>query len=352
MIKKLFWLLLVFSIILPVSKVQSETSEETYALTVRQLNQEGFAGIDKALKVFEELVRKDPNFLKAYLSAADAYLLKYEFTKKKDKNWLDLAMKLLDTVIQKDPKLFEAYFKRAIIFFNLEQPDRAALDLKKSLEIAPAYLDARVLYLQYLLSSKKPEEAKKFADASLQIFPNNPAPLKSFGDIFFQEGDYGNAVEFYKKVIPLVPQAPFTFLNMGKAYQNLKKYELAIDVYQKALDQNPELVEAHFNLAYCLGEKGELKKAIPHLETYLKKVPKDISALNNLALLYEQTKEPTKARLTWLKIKEYTEDKNYRERAEEHLSRLASSNEKTLKTSSIPVEPPQSGGKKNEKKTK
>jgi len=36
------------------------TSEETYNDTVRQLNQEGFQGIDRALKVFEELIQKSP----------------------------------------------------------------------------------------------------------------------------------------------------------------------------------------------------------------------------------------------------------------------------------------------------
>lgn len=352
MIKKSFWLCLVFFIILPIQEAQSENLEETYALAVHQLNQEGFAGIDKALMVFEELIRRDPDFPKAYLSAADAYLLKYEFTEKKDKQWLDRALTYLNTVIQKDPKMSPAYFKRAVIFFNLEQPDRAAGDLKKCLEMAPAYLDARVLYLQYLLSLKNKEEARNFADASLKLFPNNPAPLKSFGDVFFQEGDYANAIDFYKKVVPLVPKAPNTFLSIGKAYQNLKKYKSAIEAYQKALAQNPELTEAHFNLSYCFGETGKLKSAVQHLESYLKKVPKDVSALNNLALLYEQTGEVTKSRLTWLKVKEYSEDKNYRERAEKHLARLSASLENTGKPSSNQVASPRPGGKKNDKKSK
>jgi len=106
------------------------TSEETYNDTVRQLNQEGFQGIDRALKVFEELIQKDPNFIKAYISAADAYLLKYEFTDKKDKQWLDTAMNYLNTAIEKDKKLSVAYFKRAIIHLNLEDPNKAVSDLK------------------------------------------------------------------------------------------------------------------------------------------------------------------------------------------------------------------------------
>ncbi len=332
--------------------IKADTLEETYTSAIRQLNQEGFEGIDKALKVFEELIQKDPNFIKAYLSAADAYLLKYEFTEKKDKQWLNAAMTHLDTAIGKDKKLSVAYFKRAIIYLNLEDPNKAVSDLKKSMEISPTYLDPRILYLQYLLSVKKKEEARKFAESSIKLFPKDPAPLKYFGDIFFREGAYGEAIEFYKRVIPLVPKAPNTYLAMGKAYQNLGKYSKAIESFEKALSQNPELSDAHFNLAYCFTESGKLKEAIAHLETYNKKVPKDVSAMNNLALLYEQAGDMQKARLMWLKVKEVAEDKVYKERAEQNLYRLSSSGERTKETPQGKHDSHKAGGKTDEKKSK
>lgn len=331
--------------------VMSESLEETYASAIRQLNQEGFSGIDKALKVFEEIIQKDPNFIRAYLSAADAYLLKYEFTEKKDKQWLDTAMNYLDTAIGKDGKLTTAYFKRAVIHFNLEEPDKAITDLKKSMELSPAYFDARILYLQYLLSVKKKEEAGKFADSSIKLFPKDPAPLKYFGDVFFHAGAYQEAIEYYKKVIALVPNAPNTHFNLGRSYQNLKKYDKAVGSFKKALAQNSELIDAHFNLAYCLSEMGKFKEAITHLETYIKKTPKDVSALNNLAILYEQTGEVPKARLTWLKVKEATEDSSYKERADQHLYRLLSPKDKPKASLEEKPASPKTGGKKDDKKT-
>lgn len=302
----------------------ADSIEESYARTVQTLNQEGFAGIDRALAAFEGMIARDPGFVRARLGAADAYLLKHEFSGKKDRSWLDAAARHLDAVVAKDPRNAEALFKRAVVRFSLEQQDAAVLDLRKSMETSPSFLDARILYLQHLLATKKTDEAAKFAESSLAVFPNDPAPLKGFGDAFSQAKEFGHALSFYKRVIPLVPKAPLTHLAMGKAYQHMKQCDPAIDSFKKALAQNPDLVEAHFGLAYCFGEKGLLGNAVGHLEAYSRKVPKDVSALNNLAILYEQTGQNQKARLAWLRVKQATEDAAYLDRADKHLNKLLS----------------------------
>jgi len=323
----------------------AQVSEETYSRAVRQLNAEGYAGIDNALRVFEELIQKDPDFIKGYISAADAYLLKYEFTEKKNLQWLAQALTWLNTAAEKDKQNQTIYFKRAIIHFNLEQPDKAVADLKRVMDLAPNDLDARLLYLQYLLSLDKRAEAREFVNGSIELFPNDPAPLRYLGDVVFAGGDNEKAVELYQMVVKLVPEAPNTYMAMGKAYLNLKNYPLAIASFQRALSQSPDLADAHFSLAAAYGETGELKQSVNHLETYIQKVPKDASALNNLALLYEQTGEMTRARLTWLKLKDATQEIIYQERAEQHLQTL-SSQAAEKKSAPPPKASPAKGGKK------
>jgi len=349
MIKRLFVLLL--AICFFPQGVMPESVEETYAGAVHRLNQEGFEGIDSALEVFKAILRSDPDFIKAYLSASDAYMLKYEFSENKDKKWLDAALNYLNAAIGKEKNLPAAYFKRAVIHFDLKETDKAAADLKKAMEISPTYLDARILYLQYLISTKKSAEAVEFAHSSVNLFPGDPAPLKYFGDLFFKEGEYEEAINFYKRVVSLVPNAPNTHFSLGKAYQNLGKCADAIESFRKALAQNADLFEAHFNLANCYSETGRLKEATEHLKTYLKNVPKDVSALNNLAILYEQTGDVKKARLTWLKVKGATDDKVYKERADQHLYILLSSkNKRKVSLKEKAALPKKRGEKDGEKK--
>ena len=323
-VRTLILALLILSGIFSFSFAQAQSVEESYSRAVQQLNREGFAGIDRALAVFEDLIQRDPDFVRGYVSAADAYLLKYEFTERKDRQWLVRAMSYLDTAVGKERNNPAIHFKRAVIYFNLEQPDRAVEDLRKSMDLAPQYLDARLLYLQHLLSLQMQEDARKFVDDSIALFPGDPAPLRYLADVVFAGGDNEKAVELYREVVRLVPNAPNTYLALGKAHLNLKQYPSAIASFQKTLEQAPELSDAHFGMAVAYGETGRLKNAVMEMEAYLRKVPGDASALNNLALLYEQTGNITKARLTWLKLRDATPDKIYRERAEQHLQMLSS----------------------------
>jgi len=88
------------------------------------------------------------------------------------------------------------------------------------------------------------------------------------------------------------------------------------------LAQKPDLSDARFALGASLSEMDRLPEAIEQFRAYVAGHPDDVSALNNLALLYERTGEVTRARLMWLKVKDKTNDKIYIERAERHLTKL------------------------------
>lgn len=309
---------------LPGDRLQASPADEAHASAVRQLQQDGFAGLDRALVAFEDLVRREPAFLRAYLSAADAYVLKYEFAETKHRPWLEAARSHLDVAIARAPDLAPAYFKRAVVRLNLGAGAEAVADLEKAMDLVPTYLDPRILYLQQLLSVKKTGEARQFAQASARLFPGDPVPLRYMGDAFYRAGAYAEAVELYQGVVQLVPQAPHTYLGLGKAHQRQGQHARAVDAFAKALAQNPALSEAHFDLANSLAALGRVPEAADHLGLYLKQAPDDVGALNNLAVLYEQGGRAPEARATWLKVRSLATDGTYRERAEQHLQRLSS----------------------------
>jgi len=352
-LKSLFFIFLIlfFAASLSFSNASEGTQnvEGRYAKAVRQLRKDGFKGIDKALSTFKDLIRKSPDFLDAYISAADAYLLKYEFSTSKNPGWLKNGLAHLDTCTEKKRDFSVAYFKKAILYFNLNKPEQAVKNVKIALKINPKYLDARILYLQYLLSTHKKEEAKKFADVSAKYFPKDPAPLKFFGDIFSKAHAYKDAMRYYNGVLQLVAHAPYTHLALGKNYQNQNKLNLAIKHYTKAIELDPNLYEAHFNLSYCYSKTDKIKEAIKHLKIYSGKFPNDVSVLNNLALLYEQSGKIRKARLMWLKTKEKAKDKVYKKRAEAHLYNLIHKTQKGDLNTKQTSEPSQ-GGKSDEEK--
>jgi len=342
--------ILIAGILTPLNTAKSAQGiRARYTKAIQQLRKEGYKGIDKALATFNDILKKDPDFLEVHISAADALLLKYEFSKSKNPAWLHQALDHLNICIEKEPGLFVAYFKEAIIYFNLNQPEKAVKNIMTALKIYPKYLEARILYLQYLLSSKKVEKAKVFADESVKYFPKDPAPLKFFGDVFYHAHAYEDAIRYYNQVLQLVTNAPYTQLTLGKIYQKQSKLDPAIQHYIKAIKLEPKLYEAHFNLGYCYSQKNKIDKAIYHLEFYSKEYPNNVSVLNNLALLYEQSGQLQKAKLAWLKTKEKAKDKVYKKRAETHLYNLIhNSKENKKRYKKLPK--PYKGGKKDEEK--
>ena len=307
--------------------VEAATVKEQYLQAVETLDREGFRGIDGALKSFEAVIAREGDFLPAYLSAAEACLLKYEFSEPRDTLLLERALAHIEAALARDDRLPEAYFKRAVVHFNRGEDGAADADLARALQIDPTYLDARLLTLQHLLAAGEQKKAREFADASREHYPGDPGPLKYFGDIFFQEGSLDDAIDYYRDVAHLVKHAPYTYLALGRSYQQQEKYDPAVEAYRRALDLEPGLAELHVNLSYCYGRLGKLDLAVEHLETYLKARPRDLSALNNAALLYEQVGNDRRAKITWLKLKGSASDDDYRRRAEEHLQRLLVSSE-------------------------
>jgi tetratricopeptide (TPR) repeat protein len=300
------------------------TVEEQYLLAVKTLDGEGFQGIDGALESFEAVILRDGSFLPAYLSAAEACLLKYEFSEPRDSLWLERALAHVESALARDDGLPEAYFKRAVVRFNQEEDEAAVADLARALEIEPTFLDARLLTLQHLLTAGEKKKAREFADASREHYPGDPGPLKYLADIFFQEGSLDDAIDYYRDVIALVERAPYSYLALGRAYQQQEKCDLAVEAYRRAIELEPALEELHVNLSYCYGRLDRLDLAVEHLDIYLKARPRDLSALNNAALLYEQVGNVRQAKITWLKLKEAAvgDEVDYRRRAEEHLQRL------------------------------
>jgi len=309
--------------ILHCSVAAANTSAGRYTQAVQQLRNDGYPGIDKALARFEDIIRRDPAFTPAYVAAADALLVKYEFSKKKSGKWMRRAQNYLNTAIDRQPRAEQYYFKRALVRLNLKKAAGAESDLKRAIALRHDFLKAQVLYLQYLLSVRRKTDARRLAERWVGQYGRNPAPRKYFGDLFFQAGDYRQALGYYSQVVEQVKKAPNTYDAMGRAYCRLGKRKKAVQAFKKALAQDPKRYQTHFALGACLSENGDLKGAIDHFRRYLKQAPGDAAALNNLALLYERTAQNTQARLAWMQLKSQTHEKVYQQRAEAHLYRLA-----------------------------
>jgi tetratricopeptide (TPR) repeat protein len=110
-------------------------------------------------------------------------------------------------------------------------------------------------------------------DGSRQVTPveelgldmNNPEALASSGDRYFEQGNYVQAIEIYKKVLELDPGHADTYNDLGLAYFYLRKHDLAVEALKKATDTAPDMQRAWLSFGFVLMSIGKNSEARPVL---------------------------------------------------------------------------------------
>ena len=336
----LFLTVILFSLAIA-SSAYANKADERYLNAIQQLKENGYAGIDTAITDFNDITADYPDYWKAHLGLANGYLLKYEFSEHKKNEWLEQSLLHLNVLIKNRQLLLEAYFRRALVQLNLHNIAEAKTDLQQALEIKPAYLEAHLIFLQLLLTNNEAAAAREKAAEWISNYPAASPAAQRFGDLFFSAEDYETAAHYYEKGTQHRPEDSVLLMSLGRSYQKLGQDDKASDLFKKVLLLEPDNHEARFLNGVSLSNMDMVQEAVEQFELYRKDLPKEISALNNLAVLYEKIGNPLKAKLMWLKVKELSSDPKHKQRAESNLLRLLQSPGTDRKKESGPKNDPE-----------
>jgi tetratricopeptide (TPR) repeat protein len=104
----------------------------------------------------------------------------------------------------------------------------------------------------------------------LELNPEAAGALVNLGTIYYRQRKYGEAERYYRGAIEADPAYPLAQFNLGNLYDEQGRIVEATDHYRKALHLNPQYADAHFNLALLCERLGESLKAVHHWKCYLK----------------------------------------------------------------------------------
>lgn len=104
----------------------------------------------------------------------------------------------------------------------------------------------------------------------LELNPEAAGALVNLGTIYYRQRKFGDAEKFYRAAIEADPAYPLAQFNLGNLYDEQGRVPDAMDHYRKALHLNPQYADAHFNLALLCERAGEALKAVHHWKCYLK----------------------------------------------------------------------------------
>lgn len=83
------------------------------------------------------------------------------------------------------------------------------------------------------------------------------------------------AAQSYQQAVALDPYNPSLRIVLGGLFYQAGNYEQAIRIFELATQIKPDLANAHYNLAFALREAGQTERAIQELTTVLSLVPRD-----------------------------------------------------------------------------
>lgn len=122
--------------------------------------------------------------------------------------------------------------------------------------------------------------------AILGLRPDAIDALNNLGYLYVGKGQYANAIAQYQKAIAVKPDFAEAHFNLGVAYVAYSQLDSAIAAYQRALQYDPENHEIHNNLGAVHTMAGNHREAEASYQQALKFKPDYADVYHNLGLLY------------------------------------------------------------------
>ena len=212
---------------------------------------------DRAIDIFKEVIRRNPQKKEAYLELANVYQVL------KDWDSAYAVIHRLDKITGKDHSIMLAHFQTEIgKKLQMEDKRRAEDAFKKAIKIN-----------------------KKCIDAYLHL-----------GDLYLKQKNIKKALGVWEEVIKISPEYSFlVYSRLGKIISEIKE-ERAFKKFIQTLEKKRErdLYSSLFIVKYYLGEKN-LEKAEAFVNEVLQKVPASVVARQLLSQIFLEKGETLKA---------------------------------------------------------
>ena len=188
--------------------------------------------IAEARQRLGEIRKKFPQqALRMYLLEAELLSKNKQFTE---------AFDLLSQALQEIPGQTELLYARALVAENLNRSEILEADLRAILAKQPD--DANALNaLGFALAdrSERLEEAKRYIARSLQLKPNEPAFLDSYGWVSYRMGDKEMALEYLRRAYDLLKD-PEIGTHLGEVLWESGKQNDAKAIWNELLRKYPD----------------------------------------------------------------------------------------------------------------
>ncbi|HJT82231.1 MAG TPA: tetratricopeptide repeat protein [Chthoniobacterales bacterium] len=194
------------------------------------------------------------------------------------------ALRLLEEALARDPKFALAHalasrFHGELYWFGYERTRerlaRARVEAETALKLRPELGDARLaMAYYYYFGGRHYDLALREFEIARQATPNDAEIWDGIGAVERRRGRWDQAIAYFERAWQLDPRNPSVIWNLGETYASMRRYQEAERLFIAGFKAN-----ANAHLFPLILAANELKKtgSVDALDNALKMVPRDFN---------------------------------------------------------------------------
>lgn len=141
-------------------------------------------------------------------------------------------------------------------------------------------------FAMFCLLATLPASGSFAGDAGAELERLNR--LRSLGQAYIEEEDYGPAAEVYSQAVSMVPRSVSDIFNLGMTFYQDDRNAEAIETLKRALEIDPSHPFSLYNLGLAYKKSGDTDNALTNFRRVAEAAPEDAASLYNTGLAYSK----------------------------------------------------------------
>lgn len=264
--------------------------------------------LERSVELFEEAVKRDPKYARAYAAIADSYNQLGYLGFRPIGVTIPKAQQAAQHALELDPQLADAH--AALGFLNAMwtwEWKQAEFQYQRALELDPNYVPAHHYYALFLASAGRLKEAEEQMAIAQKLDPLEPSVNSGSAYVLYFDRQYDKSIEFCQRALKQDPNYAIAHALLGWNYVQLKRTPEGINELNRALESAPEntLYLATLGRAYVLSQQNtEAQHLVQQLDELSKH--KWVGA-STQAIIYAARGDRDSA-ISWLNVAAKQED--------------------------------------------